>query len=157
MALLKDVTGVVKITRKTFFNPSGWLGYDQLKSQTKGIWGVLKELFIPAKPLHTETFEEALRRLNLTEADAQEAAKRYYKYAILFGLLGLLSIVYALFLLIVKGHILGFLLMLAVIFLFLAYAFRFHFYFFQIKHRKLGCSFAEWRQGKLFDDTRPSP
>ena len=42
------------------------------------------------------------------------------------------------------GGVLSVILSLVLSFVSLALAFRYHFWHFQIKHRKLGCSFQEW-------------
>ena len=47
-----------------------------------------------------------------------------------------------------SGFLLSCLLAIAVSILSLSQAFRYHFWYFQIKHRKLGCTFEEWREGK---------
>lgn len=151
---LKDV---FKVSRKTFFNPSGWLGYNEIKSYTRFLWETLKNLFIPAKPEHSETFEQALDRLHLTETDIQISAKHYLIYAIIFVVLAVGAIGYSFYLLLVHGTLAGWILSIAVAALFFSQAFRFHFWYFQIKHRKLGCTFAEWRRGKPFENSEGPP
>jgi intracellular multiplication protein IcmV len=146
---LKDV---VKLNRKTFVNPRGWLGYDLLKTQTLMLWDILKNAFTPAKPTRSETFEQAMQRLKLTEADVQESKESYFSYAIGFVILACVSLAASFYYLIQHGTFAGFLLGIATTGLFLAQAFRFHFWYFQIKHKKLGCTFDEWRKGRTNEE-----
>jgi intracellular multiplication protein IcmV len=145
------IKDVVKISRKTFFNPTGWLGYDLLKAQFKVTVNILKNAFSPALPQRKETFTEALKRLKLSEQDVQSIEKNYFLYAVIIAALGVITVIFSGYLLFSQGAFIGFLLGLLCATLFFVYAFRYHFWYFQIKHRKLGCTFAEWRQGKPFD------
>jgi intracellular multiplication protein IcmV len=146
---LKDI---FKINRKTFFAPGDWLGYNILRSQSVYIWTVIKIILGPFFALptakHAETFEEAVKRLSLTEEDIKSSENLYWFYAAGFGIIGLgITILAIIFLL--QGAFLGFLLALAVASLVLSQAFRYHFWYFQIKHHKLGCTFEEWRAGRI--------
>jgi intracellular multiplication protein IcmV len=149
------IKDVFKVNRKTFFNPRGWIGYDELANQTQNIWDILKNLIAPAKPQRKESFTEAMQRLNLTEADLKEKSQTFINYTIGFILLGFCSFIFSFYYLLHHHTIAGFLIGLAVTILFATQAFRFHFWHFQIKHRKLGCTFAEWRNGKPFEPKEP--
>ncbi|MEO8402302.1 MAG: type IVB secretion system protein IcmV [Gammaproteobacteria bacterium] len=151
---LKDV---VKVSRKTFFNPRGWLGYDMLALQFKTSWRILKNLFTPATPQRTETFEEAMIRMNLTEDDIKTTSYRYLIFSGLFVVLGIIATGISFYFLIHHGAISGWILGLVSATLLFTYAFRYHFWHFQIKHRKLGCTFDEWWQGKINDQERQAP
>lgn len=146
---LKDV---VKVSRKTFFNPRGWFGYDQVKSGFMVTWGVIRGLFIADQPTRTETFSEAMQRLNLTEEDVQSTAQHYFMYACLFLVLCVLTACASLYYLFHHGSLSACLLGFATAALFLSQAFRYHFWYFQIKVRKLGCTLAEWRRGEVSHD-----
>lgn len=143
------VKDIFKITRKTFFNPLGWLGYSELKNYNRIIWSNLKELATPAKPGRTESFEEAMQRLNVTETDIQKTSENYLFYAIIF--VGIAALAFAVgFILLIRYHTFsGFILAIACTAILLAFAFRFHFWHFQIKQRKLGCTFDEWWKGAV--------
>ena len=149
------IKDVVKVNRKTFFDPRGWLGYDLLKTQTLTTWNFLKDLFAPAQVVHEETFEQAMERMKVTEADIQKISQNYAIYKVFFLLLAVLMFFYGFFLLIHHHTFGGWMLSMAVTALLGAQAFRFSFWHFQIKHRKLGCTFAEWRGGKPFDEKEP--
>lgn len=143
------VRDVLKISRKTFLNPTGWIGYNSLKVHSRNLYDVLRSLFSPApapSPIETETFEAAIKRMGLTEQTLQETAQTYYWYAIFFATLGVLLVLFAFYLLFQYVTFSGWLLALASSALFFSQAFRFHFWYFQIQRRKLGCTFAEWRE-----------
>lgn len=148
---------MLKVNRKTFFNPSAWLGYDQLKSATGGIWDIIKTLLVPAKSERTESFADAMKRLNLTNADLKEKMIIYRTYAYGFVIFAGCSFVTGFYLLFHHKTLSGWLLGIAVTTLFLSQAFRYHFWYFQMKHRKLGCTLNEWRKGKINHHENPKP
>lgn len=148
MAAKDNARQVLKVNRKTFFDPRSWLGYDQLKAQTFFLFDYLRQLFSPAKPDRVETFDEAIARLNLNEADLQETGKTYFYYSILFISLAALAFISSFYFIFVHGSFSGWILAIAVAALLAAQAFRYNFWYFQIKNRKLGCTLKEWMNGK---------
>jgi intracellular multiplication protein IcmV len=144
------IKDVVKVSRKTFFNPRAWLGYETLKESTQGFMGIMRSVFGQRvfEPAAKETFADAVARFNLTEKDLNEIKLTYFSYALLFVLIAVGVLVYGIWLL-THGHFHATVLSLAIVVLLLGQAFRFHFLYFQIKHRKLGCTFEEWRSGKV--------
>lgn len=142
---------ILKVSRKTFFDPRGWLGYDTLKSSSMGLWVILKNLVAIEKPVRQETFEAAMQRLNLTEDDLIKTARSCKIFTTIFLLLGSASFLSCFYFLIHHGTLAGFILAIATSAVFFSQAFRYHFWLFQIKHRKLGCTFEEWRRGKIHD------
>jgi intracellular multiplication protein IcmV len=145
---LKDI---FKISRKTFFNPGAWLGYDYVKDSTLYFWQAIKNIFVPQKAGtgRKETFEEAMKRQKLTEADVQQSAKNYLIYTLIFIALAVFTAFYGFYLLIEHKEWIAWILSMALVALLLSQAFRFHFWYFQIKHRKLGCTLREWWHGKI--------
>lgn len=152
MTIEEEAKNAVKISRKTFFNPRGWLGYDSLKIQTNMLWRIVRSLFVPAAPKRRETFEQALERLNITEEILQRNYTRYLFVAVIFAGLGVATILFGFWLLFHHHTFSGFILSIPTAGLFLVNAFRYHFWVFQIKHRKLGCTFNEWWQGRINHD-----
>lgn len=146
-----------KITRKTFFNPAGWLGYEQLKFYNQVIWGNFKRLGTPETPERTETFDEAMQRLQLTDQDIQQTSDRYLLYAIIFVVFAALAFAGGIVYLMGYGTFTAFALAMTCTAVLLVFAFRYHFWYFQIKHRKLGCTFREWWQGKPSIDKGDAP
>lgn len=143
------IKDVLKVSRKTFFNPRAWLGYDYLRDQTRYIWSSLKEVSTPRQAEYTETFEEAMQRLKLNEKQIKARAKLYFYYVLFFLILSVSDFLYGFYLLFHHGAFLGLVLAFAVCALLLAQAFKYHFWYFQIKHRKLGCTLKEWRKEGL--------
>ena len=140
------IKDIFKVSRKTFFNPGGWVGYNQVKSNTTIIWDIIRGLVYPMTPERSETFEAAMQRLNQTENDIQTTGQTYFEYALVFLFLGACLAIYSFYLLFFHRTFSGFLLGIASGALFLSQAFKYHFWYFQIKQRKLGCTFQDWWQ-----------
>ena len=147
---------IFKISRKTFFDPTAWLGWNELSSYNQVIGGTLKTTFTPDETRRTETFEQALQRLRVTEADLQETAKRYQLYRLIFLLLSIGSLLVGFYYLFAFKTLAGLVLAIAVASLFGAQAFRYDFWYFQIKQRKLGCTVDEWWRDKVDSPKGPS-
>lgn len=145
-----DIKPIFKVNRRTFFDPTSWIGYELIKVQSIWFWQIVKGVFVPA-PANPETppesFEQVVKRLQLTEKDLKNKELSYLLMALVLATVGIGCWGYSLYLL-AEAHFAGCLLSLAVGAFFLGQAFRFHFWRFQIIHRKLGCTFAEWRNGK---------
>jgi intracellular multiplication protein IcmV len=141
------IKDIFKISFKTFVDPASWLGYGLLKSHTKVTWDLVRDVFIPAKPEHEESFAEAMQRLNVSEADLVNLQRLHRYYIGLFLTLGA-ALLILFFYWLTHASFSGAVLSLAVSGLFFSQAFKYHFQLFQIKHRKLGCTFKEWRNGK---------
>lgn len=127
-------------------NVKRWVGIDHIKENGRIIGGLFNSLFNSSSKKETtrkETFEECMRRLNLSETDLIERIKSGKKI-ILFCLLGSgLTLIY-LFYLLSYGRYLASVVTFVLTLLFLVYAFREHFNIYQIKQRRLGCSFKEY-------------
>lgn len=149
---LKDI---LKVNRKTFFDPSGWLGYGLLKSQSRYLYDTLKQVITPPKPTHSETFEEAMKRLHISMTDVASLEKTYTMYSYVFFGLAIVAVLSSIYLLFAYSTLAGFILGIGVTALFLTQSFRYNFWAFQIKHRKLGCTFEEWKTGKINKTEEP--
>lgn len=142
---LKDV---FKVNRKTFFNPVAWLNLKEIAANTRYIIDTIKTGFkTPDKPEKAETFEEAVQRQNLSEDDVAQTAATFQLYKLIFAVCAIFSFFSSFYFLIHYRTFAGFLLALAVTLVFSVQMFRFSFLLFQIKKRKLGCTFQEWWQG----------
>ncbi|MHB1946837.1 MAG: type IVB secretion system protein IcmV [Gammaproteobacteria bacterium] len=140
---------ILKVNRKTFFNPRAWLGYDYVKAQSLGLFGTIKLLFgakIEEGP-QDETFEQAKQRLNLTDEDIATTEMNYLLLTAFYASVGFVIVCAAFYLLITDASYAAFILALALSTVLFGQAFRSHFWYFQIKSRKLGCTFDEWRKG----------
>lgn len=145
---------LLKVNRKTFFDPSSWLGYDNLKDNNRTLFGILKDSFTPARPVREETFEHAMKRLGLTEKDIKATEESYRSYALVFLLFAIVVFAYTFYLFFshIISHVFGFRTITALILgasttmLLLSQAFKYHFWAFQIKKRKLGATVEEWKR-----------
>lgn len=140
-----------KLSRKTFIDPTGWIDFDKLKIQNRTLWDVLSALFTVPRAEQTETFEEATKRLGLTEADIEGIRKNYRMYALLFLVIGLITFFYTFYILFAHTSYTGFIIGMAVSALFFSQAFRYDFWSFQIRNRRLGATFTEWKKSILGD------
>ena len=150
------IKDVLKVSHKTFVDPRIGLNYDELKEPTRVLCtnckGVLSP--IPAKPAVDETVEEAMKRFNVKEQDLQDISYTYLFFAGLFLVFGLGLFGFGIYLLLNSFYAAAILAIAFTVFL-LSQAFKYHFWHFQIKFRKLGCTFAEWKRGKPFAEGEP--
>lgn len=134
--------GIWKLARP-FVNFPRWMGARELLNYSQVIKRLFKNFFTVTRPKHVETFEQAVSRLRLTEADLQSRANYFFYFSLIYALIGLALLFYAVYLYLFYTHYGGFVsLMLSIIALLFAY--RENFWWFQIKQRKLGCTFKEW-------------
>lgn len=140
---------IVKVSRKTFFAPRQWLGYDQLKETNRTLGSILGDLFSYDVATRKESFAEAQKRLKKDDKELEEIRASYRSYALLFCLLGFLSFVFSFYLLFRYVAIVDWVLGLSVTSLFLTYAFQYDFWALQIRKRKLGLTFKDWKEDIL--------
>lgn len=138
------IRDIVKISRKTFFNPSAWIDLSSLKLMNRTIVDVVKNLFQVEQPERTETFEQAMERLKLTEDQVQFGATNFRIYALIFLLLGLLVFFYTFYILFKYKAFYSWLLGMATAALFFSQAFKYDFWSLQMRQRKLGITGKEW-------------
>jgi intracellular multiplication protein IcmV len=133
---------------KSIFNVRSWLDYDRIKAFTLYLWNGIKKMVIPQKVEVTEqdasqSFRTMVASMNLSEQDLASRAKGLYRLSLLMCFVSLLIFGYAIYQ-IVSGHWKATIVSLVVTLIGLVLAFRYHFWYFQIKERKLGCTFQEW-------------
>ena len=135
--------GVKKVIKKGF-NFKYWIGADYLKVNAKVIGRLFTTLFKHSKQqVQEETFEQCMKRFNLTEEDLQKRMQ-YSKHMALFCLgTSILLLVY-MFYLFTQTFILSGIVCLILALLMAAYTFREHFNLFQMKQRRLGCTIQQW-------------
>jgi intracellular multiplication protein IcmV len=136
-----------KTDRKGFFkrnfNISQWSDYERIKNSTDYLGSAVRRYFVPKKTQYSETFDEAVQRMGLSEEDLAIKAAALFKLSMVMLIISLC--VFAYFILqLFSGTWRSVLISSVVMLLPMALAFRYHFLHFQIKHRKLGCSFREW-------------
>jgi len=125
-------------------SPKKWVGYDHIKSDSVSVGKIAKNVFKRDKTnRRKETFDEAMKRYNLSESDIKKRIKTSkHLVAIFLGFSGLLGfyMVYQWHV----GHFIGGFTCLVLMSLILAYTFREHFNLFQMRQRRLGCTYKEW-------------
>jgi intracellular multiplication protein IcmV len=144
--------GIIKWTGKAFTSVVNvrvdrWLGADYIKHTIGQTVDSAKDIFIPEKADRVETFEESLKRLNITEEELKEKETDFIRLFAVHLLIALLIFFYSVFLF-HNGNWGGGIMSLCLVTYPLSLAFRFHFWLFQIKNRKLGCSIKEWWNNK---------
>jgi len=141
----KQKKGFFRRVTSTFFDLPRWISVSQYKNTNKVLYKNLRDTLRVAKPAREETFEQAMHRLGVSEDDLKvRLASNQRVLIILLAFIGLLSL-YGFYLLF-HGAISGTLVVLAVIGLSAVRAFQYSFWNFQIKNRRLGCSFQDWWQ-----------
>ena len=126
------------------FRVKRWLGVDTIKNNGLFIVRIFKGIFNARKtaPIH-ENFDQAMVRMNLTDADLAKRV-RSGRYLVWFCLGLAMALAVYMVCLFYGGQIVAgsmcFMLMLTM----MVYAYREHFNIFQIKQRRLGCTYREW-------------
>lgn len=154
MGMFKKVGHGIAWAYKPAINVKAWIGWDIIKSSSRYVYNLGKGLFVPQKAEYTETFQEALTRLNLSAEDMKLRQKEFMRLFLVYGAIGVAIVIYSLYLFYMMDFM-GGLLAIVVASLAFALAFRFHFWIFQIKHKKLGCSVHEWWHSKIEDPVEP--
>lgn len=129
------------------WNFKAWLGLHTIVANGK----IIKELAVSAvnpsskeeSAPKKETFEACLQRLKISEAALQKKIKVSGQAALMYLLFSLPVLVYTFYIFHTGLYLSGFV-CLMIFFLLLSRAFREHFNRFQMRRRKLGCTFAEW-------------
>lgn len=146
----------LKVSRKTFFDPQNWLGADFVKTSNSLLVRAFRAVFRrePTAPDREETFEQAMERMEISSQDLNSITQVYLIFTILLSILGFLLIALGLYFW-AKLYIADGVIAISISAFVFSQAFRFDFWRFQIKHRKLGCTFEEWRQGKTYEEGPP--
>ncbi len=148
MGVFRKVGSGLSWAYKPAVDVKAWMGWDIIKSSSRYVYGLGKEVFVPAEAKHQESFEEAMERLHLSETDIQDRQKEFARLFLIYALMGLAIFIYSI-VLFFKMAFMGGILAIVVSALAFGMAFRQHFWLFQIKHRKLGCSLSEWYHSKI--------
>ena len=125
------------------FNVRYWADWDRMKAYTLYLGTAIKNLFVPQNNEASESFEEAQKRMHISDSAMLVKQKSLFRLSLLMLVIAMLLFAYALYHLIL-GNFLAFILSLVVMMIAGVLAFRYHFWYFQIKERKLGCTISEW-------------
>lgn len=133
---------------KRFFKPlvdvPTWVGYRTLVDNGKSIFESTRRIFTPTPVVKsTETFQQAMRRLRLTEDDIKKQERAFLLLCGFWLIAAIVLFIYAVHVF-RNGGFMGGLLGLSLVFFSLILTFRYHFWYYQIKTRTLGLDFQQW-------------
>ena len=128
---------------KRIVNPRAWSDFDRLHAGQRYIVSVCRTYFVPQESKAIESFDEAKKRLHLTDKLLMEQKKSLFRLSILMLFIACLLLIYTLYNLF-NAHLLAAGLSTMVLSIALVLAFRYHFWYFQIEQQKLGCTLREW-------------
>jgi intracellular multiplication protein IcmV len=141
--------GVKRVIKRGFFsglNPLQWIGYEQIANNGRTIKNMVDNIIQPnANQEFTaaKSFEECMQHYQLTEEGLKKRMKNSLRVAQVCLTTSILMIAYWIYLFI-HGLPLAAVVCIVLTLLLWAYAFREHFNYFQMKQRRLGCTFKEW-------------
>jgi intracellular multiplication protein IcmV len=126
------------------FNVKRWLASDQIKQSGKTVKNLYNDLYgKKTKGKVFKSFEECVRHYGLTEDDIKKREKSCLLMSVTLAILAVPCFAYAIYLFATSFFLSG-VVALSLSALLLAYAFRENFNYFQIKQRRLGCTWQEW-------------
>lgn len=133
----------------SILNVRAWFDWERLRGFTLYLTNGFKQLFVPQQNVESESFTEAATKLNINDETLLTKQKALFRLSIIMTVAACAILGYAGYQLF-YGSLKAMFVSLVVTFVALTLAFRYHFWYYQIKHRKLGCTFDEWfRQGLL--------
>ena len=138
----KSISRIGRVFNR-LINIRSWSDWDRVQSNTLFLLNQAKSYVVPEKGQVTETFEQAKKRLQLTDADLLSRQKGFLFVCHIMLVWAAFFLIYALYHFFTAG-IIGGLLSLVAMSLSLTFAFRYHFWAFQIKQRQLGCTIYQW-------------
>ena len=126
------------------FKVTQWVGLERLKGSSEQLVRITKSIFTPEQAEYSETFEDALQRLNLSKEQIEARRIEFTRLMIVYLLVAVALFSYSIYIVYVYKNFLGFFMAFSITIFALTHAFRYHFWIFQIKHKKLGCSVKDW-------------
>jgi len=136
------VRGFKKVV-KPFINAPEWMGAESLIESGHQIGKNIASLFTVKKPKREESFEEAKERLNLSDQDIFNRCKEFRILTIIFSCLTTALFLYAISLFL-HAHYPGGFVAIGITCVSFAQVFRNHFWLYQLREKRLGCTFSEW-------------
>ncbi len=139
---------IVKLI-SSILNVREWFDWERVRSFTLYLTNGFKQLFVPQKSVKAESFKDVTAKLDIDDENLLVKQKALLRLSLLMVVVAGLMFGYAGYQLF-YGSFKAVIVSLVVTLIALTLAFRYHFWYYQIKHRKLGCTFDEWfRQGLL--------
>ena len=128
---------------RSMFHVSRWMATDEIKDNFRSLKSMAKQYCTVEQAEFEETYEQAIKRLGLTESALDQKRREYllqayFYFAVAVALLGYAVYLYHL------GHYLPMLMCLPIVLVLLSFFFKCHFWYTQIRHKRLGMSAREW-------------
>lgn len=127
-------------------NPLRWLGIGSLKQQSSRAGKLIKGTFKTGKQedhYKPTSFEDCMQHYNVTEQDLEKLKRNAHYTSLFCVLLSVVTFAY-MFYLFASGPAVGGIMCFVLTILLWAMAIRESFNLFQMKQRRLGCTFKEW-------------
>lgn len=125
------------------FNVYQWAGAESLITSSRNIRQLYSSMVTIKHSSRTESFAEAVIRLDLTAADITKKEQQYRLTSSMFGIFVIFGLIYS-GLLYRQGDIMTCIMALAYTFLMFGFYFRESFWYMQIKRRTLGMKLIDW-------------
>ncbi len=138
MAIIKNTASKLKTTAKRMFAAK------ELQQGFNENYGVIKKIC----SYNLKKFTPDYDHFSMPTAQYIEIQKGFRKILFLFIFILAFAMLYA-FINLIKGHYTLFFLSLSFSFLCLIFTFRYHFWLYQMKRKKLGCTFTEWYRDEV--------
>ncbi|MCF6764921.1 hypothetical protein L3V82_03975 [Thiotrichales bacterium 19S3-7] len=116
--------------------------FDGIKRQQSFLINYFRSVFKINKTQNPCNFED-LNKLGITKQKLTSNLHTFTWLYRFFTVTSILSLLYTA-MLFYRAYYLGGIIAISVSLVFIAHAFKYHFWVFQIKTKKLGCSFGEW-------------
>ena len=152
--MANEAQGRVKSLFNRVFKIQCWSDANRVKGFFYYVFGMFQRLFVMRPKPAEEEFSKAQARLNLTDDMLLKKQQSLFKVSVLMAVFGLGMLFYTVYQCF-YGSFVAVALSLIVSLLGWAFAFRYHFWYFQMREKKLGCSFSEWLNQGLLRREKP--
>lgn len=125
------------------FSIKGMMSYNNIKIGADFVQGMGQAVLKKSEDELRESFEEAIARQGLTLEHVQNMQRIYLRNAIIYFLIGLSLACYSIWCFINGYFNAGIIDLTLTAYIFVC-CIKSHFWYFQIKQKKLGCTFKEW-------------
>jgi len=130
---------------RSLFDFRPWMGASNISRNARGITDSFSDLKKARDSTRAETYEEAIARMKLTEADVLKRKRQCLRSAWIYFSLALVLFLYGIYLLfqlVLTGVFMAWILSAVATVM----MYRESFWYMQMKKKKLGCTFKEWTQ-----------
>ncbi|MEI8054409.1 MAG: type IVB secretion system protein IcmV [bacterium] len=134
----------VKKFFKSFVDVKKWFSYDEVSANATTTVGLYRKFFSRnTQPIHQETYEQSVARLNLNETQLASRKRTFLYSALIYFVFALVLSIYFIYLL-VHMHLYAACFEFILLGVISIAAYREHFWYMQMQKKKLGCSFYDW-------------